>query len=70
MAQRYKFSIESKNFPLDISGEPSCIAYQNRTDNVRAHADMSIAPQRDLYNHVVGSKSGAINAYKVSAGVI
>lgn len=22
MAQRYKFSIESKNFPLDISGEP------------------------------------------------
>ena len=22
MAQRYKFSIESKSFPLDISGEP------------------------------------------------
>ena len=23
MAQRYKFSIESKSFPLDISGEPA-----------------------------------------------
>ena len=23
MAQRYKFSIESKSFPLDISGEPN-----------------------------------------------
>ena len=23
MAQRYKFSIESKSFPLDISGEPT-----------------------------------------------
>ena len=22
MAQRYKFSVESKSFPLDISGEP------------------------------------------------
>ena len=26
MAQRYKFSIESKNFPLDISGEPVFIS--------------------------------------------
>lgn len=25
MAQRYKFSIESKSFPLDISGEPLTI---------------------------------------------
>ena len=28
MAQRYKFSIESKSFPLDISGEPSPLLYQ------------------------------------------
>ena len=27
MAQRYKFSIESKNFPLDISGEPKSGSY-------------------------------------------
>ena len=29
MAQRYKFSIESKSFPLDISGEP---IYRQDTD--------------------------------------
>ena len=29
MAQRYKFSIESKSFPLDISGEPQKL-YKNR----------------------------------------
>ena len=34
MAQRYKFSIESKSFPLDISGEPiDGIVYVNVDDN-------------------------------------
>ena len=35
MAQRYKFSIESKNFPLDISGEPIIIRYRRKTDGYK-----------------------------------
>ena len=42
MAQRYKFSIESKSFPLDISGEPNYKAYENELLN------------RNLYKHTIG----------------
>ena len=37
MAQRYKFSVESKSFPLDISGEPFNTViktFQNHYDRI------------------------------------
>ena len=41
MAQRYKFSIESKSFPLDISGEPNPLDYEDYSSEVEIAPGMT-----------------------------
>ena len=48
MAQRYKFSIESKSFPLDISGEPKKLHLSNKGNKKAANRKGLAAQDRSV----------------------
>ena len=61
MAQRYKFSVESKSFPLDISGEPNtATGSRSASGAFSKQADGIVMPTAADGTDILGGMQGAI----------